>query len=106
MTGHPLLLELALRNLVENAVSHTPRGTHVEVQLDAQQGWLQVGDDAQQAGRAPPKDSQAGAIRALGLGLGHRVVEKIAAIHGARFELVPQAGFSSCYRISFDPDRR
>ena len=56
MTGHPLLLELALRNLLENAVSHTPRGTHVEVQLDAQHGWIQVGDDAQPAGQAPPKD--------------------------------------------------
>ncbi|NPC58000.1 histidine kinase dimerization/phospho-acceptor domain-containing protein [Caenimonas soli] len=106
MTGHPLLLELAVRNLVENAVSHTPRGTHVEVQLDAQQRWLQVGDDAQETGPAPPKDRQAGPIRALGLGLGHRVVEKIAAIHGARFELVRQAGFSSCYRISFDPKRQ
>jgi two-component system sensor histidine kinase QseC len=105
MTGHPLLLELAVRNLVENAVSHTPRGTHVEVQLDAQQRWLQVSDDAQESGEAL-KDRQPGPIRSLGLGLGHRVVDKIAAIHGARFERVQQAGFSSCYRISFEPQRQ
>ncbi len=33
-SGHPVLLELALRNLVENAVSHTPAGTSIDVQLD------------------------------------------------------------------------
>ena len=43
--GHPVLLELALRNLVENAVSHTPAGTSIEVQLDDDGRWLQVRDD-------------------------------------------------------------
>lgn len=102
LAGHPLLLELALRNLLENAISHTPAGTHVEIQLDAQQRWLQVCDDAPSDALVPARDERPAAAVSLGLGLGHRVVEKIAAIHGASFAQVRQEGFSSCYRISFE----
>ena len=36
------------------------------------------------------------------MGLGHRVVAKVAAIHGARFaEQAPPAGFSHCYALQF-----
>ncbi|MBC7956596.1 MAG: sensor histidine kinase N-terminal domain-containing protein [Cytophagales bacterium] len=102
MTGHAMLLELGLRNLIENALSHTPRGTVIEVQLDAAARWLQVCDNGvpglDQAGCDTPAPRGAG----LGLGLGHRVVDKIAAIHNARFASAPPpAGFSVCYRISF-----
>jgi two-component system sensor histidine kinase QseC len=100
LAGHPLLLQLALRNLVENALSHTPSGTHVEVQLDAGARWLQVCDDAVPAASAPAR-SRASVPHSLGLGLGHRVVEKIAGLHGARFAPVAQPGSSSCYRITF-----
>jgi two-component system sensor histidine kinase QseC len=42
--AHPLLLELALRNLVDNALQHTARGTFVRVQWghDPDGAWLQV----------------------------------------------------------------
>jgi two-component system sensor histidine kinase QseC len=84
VAGHPVLLELALRNLVENALSHTPAGTQVEVELDPAAGWLQVSDDgaarAASTGAAPE-----GAWQPLKLGLGHRVVEKVAALHGGSF---------------------
>lgn len=111
LQGHAVLLELALRNLVENALDHTPRGTTVEIQLDAQVRWLQVCDngvavaaqaasglrtgEGDEAGDAPPG-------MGLGLGLGHRVVEKIAAIHGARFSReAPTPGWTA-YRLTFD----
>ncbi|MBA3058135.1 MAG: two-component sensor histidine kinase [Gammaproteobacteria bacterium] len=105
LTGHAVLLGLVLRNLVENALSHTPPGTQVEVQLDPQERWLQVCDTATQSTCAgPAKALAAGPSRALGLGSGHRVVEKIAAIHGARFERLSTApGFGSCYRLTFAP---
>lgn len=98
--GHALLLRLALRNLVENALHHTPAGTHVEVQVDARGRWVQVVDEPP-AGGARPASHEDGA---LGLGLGHRVVEKIAAIHGARFERPPHPGRGTCWRIAFAPD--
>ncbi|HSV35130.1 MAG TPA: histidine kinase dimerization/phospho-acceptor domain-containing protein [Ramlibacter sp.] len=100
LTGHPLLLQMALRNLVENALGHTPAGTRVEVQIDATQRWIQVCDDGAASRQTPSARKEPSA--ALGLGLGHRVVEKIAAIHGATFTQVETPGFSSCYRIAFD----
>ena len=109
LSGHPLLLELALRNLVENALVHTGRGSCVEIQLDPEAGWIQVCDNGGQC--APGSDSPWAhrSESAAGLGLGHRVVEKIAAVHGARFEKTAAPhGFSSCFRLSFAalPDPR
>lgn len=93
--GHPVLLEIALRNLVENSLSHTPPGTQVEVQVDAALRRLRVCDLWPQTGA--PEAHKGGA--ALGLGLGHRVVQKIAAIHGARFERERR-----CHAIVFQQD--
>lgn len=99
LQGHALLLELALRNLLDNALGHTAAGSRVEVQLDAQARWVQVCDDGATQPCPPP-----GQRFNAGLGLGHRVVEKVAAIHDARFERVPPPpGFSTCYRLSFPP---
>jgi two-component system, OmpR family, sensor histidine kinase QseC len=88
--GHATLLELALRNLVENSLSHTPRSTVVEVQVDAAACRVQVCDHWP-AGVDPAPQGPA-----LGLGLGHRVVRKIAQIHGARFERD-----GHCHRLVF-----
>ena len=96
VNGHAVLLELALRNIVENAVSHTPAGTHVCVRVDGERRRLDVCDDAAAPATAP------GGGPALGLGLGHRVVEKIAAVHGARFDELPNPGGAGrCYRLDF-----
>lgn len=107
LRGHPVLLGLALRNLVENALRHTPAGTTVEVQLDPVAGWCQVVDNGQRTTEARGGAAPAPAEWGLGLGLGHRVVAKIAAIHNARFShavlAAPQSGWAA-YRLAFEVD--
>ena len=96
-----MLLGLVLRNLIENALSHTPAGTSIEVQLDPQR-TLAAGLRHRRPPARATAPPDAPRHHALGLGSGHRVVEKIAAIHGARFAEVPApAGFSRCYRVVF-----
>lgn len=93
--GHVVLLELALRNLLENALSHTPAGTEVDVQVEPDGPWIQV------TSREPHQGPPTGGGTALRLGLGHRVVQKIAEVHGARFEQFEPAPQQRCFRLHF-----
>jgi two-component system sensor histidine kinase QseC len=83
----PLLLELALRNLIANALRHTPAGTQVEVEVWRRGGacGVSVSDDGQRAG-APAPSVAAAQAQASGLGLGLRLVERMAEQMGARLE--------------------
>ncbi len=101
--GHAVLLEMALRNLIENAVRHTPEGTCIEVQcgLAASGGgaaaWLQVCDDGVRRQAAQPAAPLADSLR-----LGHEIVARVAAVHGATFaHTAAQAPFTTCYRLDF-----
>ncbi|WP_411886173.1 histidine kinase dimerization/phospho-acceptor domain-containing protein [Polaromonas sp. YR568] len=93
--AHPLLLELALRNLIDNALQHTARGSAVCVQWgrDADGAWLQVCDDGlARAGAAAPSAER--------LGLGHKIVGRVMDVHGGRLGQTPApVPFTRCYRM-------
>ena len=97
LQGHPLLLELALRNLLDNAIKHTPPGTQIEVQLGCgvEGPWLQVCDNG---GRDAPQASPA----VDSLRLGHEIIARVAEVHGAVFgPAVAPAPFTTCFRLGF-----
>ncbi len=106
VSGHALLLDIAARNLVENALKHTPDGTHIAVQVGVSEGggaWLQVCDDGArsqgdgQPARGPgsPPDS---------LHLGHEILRRVADIHGGEFGTAPAAPpFTTCFRLDLPP---
>lgn len=96
VAGPRLLVELALRNLIENALRHTPPGTQVAVTVWRQAGALgvSVSDDGQRdrAAAVGTRTETAEAHGLLesadtsGLGLGLRLVERIAQQLGAQLE--------------------
>ncbi|GAA6142132.1 ATP-binding protein [Hydrogenophaga sp. 5NK40-0174] len=80
----PLLVELAMRNLIDNAVRHTPQGTQVRVDIWQDDGstHVTVSDDGQrgQDAHIPASDR----AERGGLGLGLRLVERLADACGAQ----------------------
>lgn len=97
--GHPVLLELALRNLIDNALAYTPRGTAVQVRVASDPPFIEVCDNGRAVGlqgRAPNAPRLT-----LGMGLGHQVVRRVAAVHGGRFEQADGTGAEPArYRIT------
>lgn len=85
VTGQGALLRDAVRNLVENAVRHG--GPGVAIVVASEPGCIRVSDN----GRGLPQEEAAGPSRyyrrAGGLGIGLEIVRRIAALHGASFEL-------------------
>ena len=95
VTGDRALLGQMISNLIENALRHTPSGTEITVALGAEKGRprLSVCD----TGPGIPVSERANALRRLyrldrsrntpGNGLGLSLVDAVATLHGAKFEL-------------------
>ncbi len=86
--GNALLLELALRNLIDNAIGHTAAGTQVVVEVGLRRGAvvLSVSDDGAASVTAIADPDPLIPVDALGehMGIGLRLVERIAASHDAQ----------------------
>ncbi len=97
--GDRALLIQLLSNLIENAILHTPPGTHIVLSLAQMDGRpaLTVADD----GPGVPAEEHAKLFQRLyrreasrthpGHGLGLSTAQAIAELHGARIDVVPGA---------------
>ena len=90
--GQPAAITLALENLIDNAVRHTPAGARIAV-VAGPGARLCVGDDG---APIPPERLVKmrerfwkGEARSGGSGLGLSIVARIAAAHGGALTLAP-----------------
>ena len=99
--GNAVLLDLAIGNLVANALRHTPRGTVVRIEVGgAPDGaaWIEVSDDGARPGAEDDGPAEGG-----GLGWGLRLVERIAGLHRARLVRAPgRAPMTTSFSLRWD----
>ena len=107
--GDRQLLVQLFSNLIENAIVHTPQGTHIRLSLarDQTRAVVRVSDD----GPGVPKDEHERLFRRLyrreasrsqpGYGLGLALAAAVAELHGADISIVGDAKPGLVVQISF-----
>ncbi|MBU6267301.1 MAG: HAMP domain-containing histidine kinase [Sphingomonadales bacterium] len=103
VSAGPILIELAIRNLVDNARQHTPAGTTIAIEVSPQ-GELAVSDDGpgiaeEIAPYVKRRFWRADQSRTDTAGLGLSIVERICEVHGTRLGLMSNPGKGA--RFSF-----
>ena len=105
--GVPDLLQVALRNLIDNAVRYSPAGSRITVALRTENGQpvLSVADNGPGVAEAElpqliERFYRSAEAVAEGSGLGLTIVHRIAELHGATLELENRAegGFEARLR--------
>jgi signal transduction histidine kinase len=107
--GNPETLFQAIRNLVENAVHHTPAGTTVEIQV-TEHGMARVLDD----GPGIPESERELIFRRFwrrdrrrsgSAGLGLSIVARIVEAHAGSIAVENRDGGGAVFAVSFVPAR-
>ncbi|MEN5362758.1 sensor histidine kinase [Brevundimonas intermedia] len=103
--GDAVLVGVAVRNLLDNALKHTPVGSTVTIRVD-EDGVISVMDDgpgltADFAARAFQPFARADA-GGSGAGLGLSIAARIAQLHGGRVWLEPTAQ-GACFKLHIPP---
>lgn len=102
--GDAVLLEAALRNMLDNAVKYSPAETLVEIGARAEEGMarITVKDRGRGLGASPPDRLTQRFLRGAnvsdvaGSGLGLTIVEEAASAMGGRFSLTSREGGGAC----------
>jgi len=102
--GNAGLLTMAVSNLIENALLHTPQGTVIEVALSPS-GSLSVADDGPGIAQADqPRLARrfwrADHRRSDGAGLGLSIVQRIVEVHRGRLDIGASALGGACFTLS------
>lgn len=103
--GDSNAIQRAARNLIENAVRHTPPGTDIAVVTEVDSGWVRIevsddgpglppGMETRVFDRFTRADGSADTTRSDGTGLGLAIVKAVAEAHGgsATAENLPEGG--------------
>jgi signal transduction histidine kinase len=104
--GDPPSLQDALRNLIENALAHTPPGTTVRISVTDEPA-VAVSD----AGPGVPAELRdkvvlrfwRGNRRRAGAGLGLAIVQRTMEAHGGRVTIGDAAEGGACFTLHFPP---
>jgi len=105
VAGNADTIGRAIRNLVENALAHTPAGTAVEIEVDAA-GAVRIRDQ----GAGVPETDRGQIFRRFwrrdrrrpgSAGLGLSIVARIAELHGATIAVEDRAGGGAVFSLNF-----
>ncbi|MDW4496673.1 sensor histidine kinase N-terminal domain-containing protein [Sulfitobacter sp. D35] len=107
--GDAILLQNAIRNLLDNAIKYSPAGTCVDVALTTAADEIRL--DVRDSGPGfPDADSTAlvqrfargeNAAGIIGSGLGLTIAQDVVAAHGGRLELTNIPGGGACASLLF-----
>jgi signal transduction histidine kinase len=107
--GNPHAVADAIRNIVENAVTHSPRGGEVTVSLYAD-ARITIAD---RGSGIPPQDREriferfwrGKGERAAGAGLGLSIVGEIMRTHDGTVTVADNPGGGTTFTLAFPPSR-
>lgn len=107
--GDPILLQNALRNLLDNAIKYSPPEAEIEVSVRAGPDGVRL--RVRDTGPGYPEIPQARLVRRfsrgdnvagiVGSGLGLTIVQDVTAAHGGRLIMENQKGGGACATLSF-----
>ncbi len=107
--GHAGLIRIALDNLLRNALTHTPQGSEVEIEVSAAPPALRVADrgpgipEAERE-RLFERFRRGTTVTGDGSGLGLAIVRSVAQAHGGTVRIEDRPGGGSILVLEFTED--
>lgn len=103
LEGNPALIEIAVRNIVANALAHTREGTHIAVRVEEGRRVI-VEDDGTGPGEEPDGlfERFRRGEQSRGAGIGLTLVRRVADLHAGSVRLAPRPGGGTTCRLELE----